>query len=83
MMFSGEDTDNTHSDDIYGTKEPTPPEVSPDGEKIYWYEDCAGEILPTSKSTIEVLLAKSQKYYQVNLCGKCANKRYKADHPDV
>ena len=53
------------------------------GDNIHYCEDCDGEILPTSKSDVETLIAKSQKWYQANLCGPCSGKRYKETHPDA
>jgi len=52
-------------------------------ENIHYCEDCDGEIFPTAKSSVETLIAKSQKWYQANLCGSCSGKRYKASHPDA
>jgi len=85
MMFSGEDTDNTHSDDIDGKREEPIQDYDeglPVSGNIHYCEDCAGEIHATAKSSVETLIAKSQKWYQANLCGPCSGKRYKASHPD-
>lgn len=46
--------------------------------KAHICKDCGKEITATSKSTVEQLLEKSQKYYGVELCGNCSNARYKA-----
>lgn len=41
-------------------------------------EDCQSEIVATTKSTKEEVIAKSQKYHQKNLCAKCLGVRYRA-----
>jgi len=63
--------------------EPTGKSEEVDENNIHYCEDCDGEIYATAKSSVETLIAKSQKWYQANLCGPCANKRYKAGHPDA
>jgi hypothetical protein len=93
MLFSGEDTDTDHSDDIGNTDDKTkhnPPPI-PDGTEyeppiddgIIVCDDCGNEITPTSKSSVDTLIAKSQKYYKKNLCSKCSYKRYEKDHPNA
>ena len=88
MLFSGEDTDNEHSDDLglnnlTGLPETNYESENFESENIHYCEDCDREILPTSKSSVETLLKKGQKYYNRTLCGPCMNKRYKAEHPDA
>ena len=88
MLFSGEDTDNEHSDDLglnnlTGLPETNFEEEYYTNENIHYCEDCDREITATAKSSVETLLKKGQKYYHGNFCGPCMNKRYKAEHPDA
>lgn len=46
------------------------------GNVIHFCDDCKQEILATSKSTAEEIIAKSTKYYKKELCSSCANKEY-------
>jgi hypothetical protein len=92
MLFSGEDTDLDHSDDIGNTatlpisKIPLPngnefelPEIF----KKHICEDCKNPVISTPKRTIEEVVENSQKYYKKDLCAVCAKARYEKDHPNA
>jgi len=84
MLFSGEDTDNTHSDDI-NRKELDKVSAASDklskdalnnvGRRIC--TDCKKEITATTKKTITEIIEGSKKYYKTELCQSCVSKRYK------
>lgn len=87
MLFSGEDTDNDHSDDmgVHRQNRPDCPESLQGGEDSFLHTcgDCGNEIKATTKKTVEEILTGSVKYYHKELCQACVSKRYKAAHPDA
>ena len=67
MLFSGEDTDNEHSDDIGILHQPSlqsqpKPQGQPQNDGLYYCEDCNGIIGPTAKKTLEQILEGSQHF---------------------
>jgi hypothetical protein len=95
MLFSGEDTDNEHSDDIGKTSQKPLQQTKPIGNDnhqparqqgstmAHKCQDCGNDIIATTKKTVEQILEGSMKYYQKELCQPCVSVRYKTAHPEA